>query len=527
MSLSIVSIGNFRAPWCSEVHFARELESLGHTVERMQEPSNPSYHARFLRQVEHWCRTHEPDLLMFTRTWGLPKHTTELWRRLEARGIVTCSYHLDLYRGLQREAGIDDDPFWTTQHVFTPDGDPTSAEFFASKGINHHWSPPAVVSDECVPGMWQDKYNYDVVFVGSEGYHPEWPWRGQLISFLRERYGDRFRRFGGDCPEGPTRGKDLNDLYATAKVVVGDSLALPGHQNYFSDRYFETVGRGGFLVAPYVEGIGDFLQDGNHYVAYHHPRDGDVQAALEEVAVQVDYRLDGHPESRQRIATTGQAHVARHHTYRNRLSAALAVMGFGTLADDGPSLVNHVTAVQAPIERLELGAGYNPTSGFTTLDMNPACNPDIVGPAWPLDLPDNSVGEIRAVDVLEHISYHHSDEVLADWFRVLRPGGKIYIQVPDAAEVMKWYIEGEDATLIDRTAVNGPVTPLLGVAWRLLGGHDDGRYVKGSDDWRLNAHYSLWSEDSLAEMLVSHGFNVDDMRVNGHPNILCWASKPA
>lgn len=324
-------IGNFKHSWCTEVHLARELRGLGHEVLEFQEPVDPRQHGRFLRNLEHQSRTQGLNLVMFTRTWGLPPHTTELWRRLEARGIVTCSYHLDLYVGLMRQKGMDDDPFWTTQHVFTPDGDPKSAEFFAARGINHHWSPPAVVSDECVPGMWRDEYAYDVVFVGSQGYHVEWPWRGQLLTYLRDRYGDRFRRFGGDCPEGPTRGKDLIDLYASAKVVVGDSLCLPGHTRYFSDRYFETVGRGGFLIAPRVLGIEEFLTDGEHFVGYDFPEDfsdhDGVSKALGQIADLVDYYVDHQGEARL-IASQGQAHVAATQTYKHRLAAALTAMGF-------------------------------------------------------------------------------------------------------------------------------------------------------------------------------------------------------
>ena len=52
------------------------------------------------------------------------------------------------------------------------------------------------------------------------------------------------------------RNHDLNRLYASVKVCVGDSLC-PGfnHPRYWSDRLPETIGRGGFIIHPRIEGI--------------------------------------------------------------------------------------------------------------------------------------------------------------------------------------------------------------------------------------------------------------------------------
>mgnify|MGYP000601392962 CR=1 FL=1 len=314
----ILYLGNFTAPWCSEVHIARDFEYLGHDVVRLQEPPGGGSHATLAELEEQATGA---DLVLWTRTWGLPPEATALWRRLEANGVQTASLHLDLYRGLARQKQLKRDPFWSTGHVFTPDGDPASAEFFASLGINHRYSAPAVVSDECVPGNRHDRYDFDVVFVGSYGYHPEWPWRTHLIDHLADRYGPRFRRFGGDLPEGPTRGQDLNDLYATARVVVGDSLCPPGHTRYWTDRYYETVGRGGFLIAPEVPGIEEHFDDGEHLRFYTH---GD----LDQIDSLVDHYV-ANPEEARLIANNGQAHVAANHTYKHRLAALLDTIGLG------------------------------------------------------------------------------------------------------------------------------------------------------------------------------------------------------
>jgi hypothetical protein len=205
------------------------MESLGLTVRRLQED------AVTLEQIE--AAGKESDLLLYTRTWGLPDppRAIDVFRRIEAHGVPTASYHLDLYLGIGREATIAGDPFWSTQFVFTPDGDPTSQEEFERRGINHHYIRPGVYKPECRMGRVRARFRHDVVFVGSYPYpHPEWKYRDELVDFLAETYGRRFRRYGPGAQV--IRNEPLNDLYASAKVVVGDSLC-PG----FTKPYYWCV----------------------------------------------------------------------------------------------------------------------------------------------------------------------------------------------------------------------------------------------------------------------------------------------
>jgi len=315
----LVYLGHFDRPWCTEVHLARELEGLGHTVDRMPEPTTAT-HAT-LAELEARARSGGAQLVLWTRVHPLPAEATGLWRRLEADGIVTASYHLDLYRGLSRQP-IPGDPFWTTGTVFTADGDPTSADWFAAQGINHSWMPPAVVSDECGRGTPQRHFErHPVVFVGqaAASYPREWPWRGELLARLRRTYR---RQFVVWPKARPIRGAELNDLYASATVVVGDSLCLPGHSNYWSDRITETLGRGGFLLFPRIEGLAEQgFVDGEHLRLYD-VGDFDGLKGL------IDHYL-AHPDEARVIADRGMAFVAEHHTYRHRMTVMLSRLGLG------------------------------------------------------------------------------------------------------------------------------------------------------------------------------------------------------
>ena len=105
--------------------------------------------------------------------------------------------------------------FWKTDAVFTADGG--NDDRFRSRGVNHVWLPPAVVERDCYFGTPHACYNSPVAFAGAEGYHPEYPFRARMVGRLRETYGSNFRVYQG------IREVDINNLYASARVMVGDS----------------------------------------------------------------------------------------------------------------------------------------------------------------------------------------------------------------------------------------------------------------------------------------------------------------
>src|SRR5258708_12315387 len=110
----------------------------------------------------------------------------------------------------------------------------------------------------------------DIVFVGSRGYHSEWPYRPQLVDWLKQTYGSRFHHFSGEVEsEGLKRGLELNQVYADAKVGVGDTLCINfDYPYYFSDRLFENTGRGGFTISPYIKGIAKCFSPGKQIITF-------------------------------------------------------------------------------------------------------------------------------------------------------------------------------------------------------------------------------------------------------------------
>lgn len=173
---------------------------------------------------------------------------------------------------------------------------------------------------------------------------------------------------------------------------------------------------------------------------------------------------------------------------------------------------------------LDIGCGYFPTPGWIRLDVNPAVDADVCADAsgW-LPFADGSMDRVRAVDVLEHISYRNTIQAVTEWARVLKPGGELHLSTPDSKTMWEKFAANPESMVVPEFADHPPLTSL---AWRLLGAHDDRRItVMDGDDWRWNAHYALFDPESLTWYLDQAGFDVVEMSVNTHPNIFCDAVK--
>ena len=92
--------------------------------------------------------------------------------------------------------------------------------------------------------------------------------------------------------------------------------------------------------------------------------------------------------------------------------------------------------------RLNIGAGSEvKLPGFTAIDRENGQE------AYPLPYADGSVEEIYASHILEHFPAGNTENVIKEWARVLKPGGRIRIAVPDFAVIAKAYIAGADVPI--------------------------------------------------------------------------------
>lgn len=135
--------------------------------------------------------------------------------------------------------------------------------------------------------------------------------------------------------------------------------------------------------------------------------------------------------------------------------------------------------------RLNLGSGESVIEGFTPVDI---CGDKILeGPqkgkgmdARHLEYPDNSVDEIYVSHLLEHFSHKEVEAILKEWVRVLKPGGRMRIAVPDFKLIAEKYLKKEQGL------------PYLAI---IMGSHTD----------EFDVHKNIFDEDSLSMMMAQAG----------------------
>jgi hypothetical protein len=238
----IVFLGNFRVDYTSETHHANTLESLGHSVVRLQESE--------AKAEEVLTESMKSDLFIWVHThgWRTPGRIEmdSVLKTLADYTIPTITYHLDLWFGLQRQKDLKKYPVYKEiGHFFTVDK--KMADWFNSKTkVKGHYVPAGVYDKESIHKP--SKIEHDIIFVGSKKYHPEWQYRPQLIDWLEKTYPKKFEHYGnGGKPS--IRGMELNKLYWSTKIVIGDTLCINfNYPDYWSDRVYETMGRGGFII---------------------------------------------------------------------------------------------------------------------------------------------------------------------------------------------------------------------------------------------------------------------------------------
>lgn len=130
--------------------------------------------------------------------------------------------------------------------------------------------------------------------------------------------------------------------------------------------------------------------------------------------------------------------------------------------------------------RLNLGSGQKHLDGFTNVDISDDHNHrvDVIADATgPMPMFENDSAElIIAEHLLEHVSLHKQAETLAEWHRILRPGGRLVLSVPDLRALAVRYLQGD------------PNFPFFLYGVNLYGaynGHETDRHKWGFDEREL------------------------------------------
>lgn len=132
---------------------------------------------------------------------------------------------------------------------------------------------------------------------------------------------------------------------------------------------------------------------------------------------------------------------------------------------------------------LNLGCGRSTHASFINVDALADWHIHYCRPVENLrPFANNSVDLVYVSHCLEHFSHHKVNAVLAEWFRVLKPGGILRIGVPDFDQLIKIYeLNGRDIESIQGVLMGGQTYP-------------------------LNCHYVSFTKSSLTKRLMDVGF---------------------
>lgn len=93
--------------------------------------------------------------------------------------------------------------------------------------------------------------------------------------------------------------------------------------------------------------------------------------------------------------------------------------------------------------KLHLACGDDYLPGYVNVDLYNKNKVDASFDVKNIPYPDNSVDEIRAFHIIEHFDWYTGNDILKEWFRVLKPGGRLHLETPDFMESCKEFVKAD------------------------------------------------------------------------------------
>jgi predicted SAM-dependent methyltransferase len=110
--------------------------------------------------------------------------------------------------------------------------------------------------------------------------------------------------------------------------------------------------------------------------------------------------------------------------------------------------------------KLNIGCGKIYKQGFINIDSFDSTVADKMMSADNLKFSENSIDEIEACQLIEHLGIYDSINALVEWYRVLKPNGKLLIETPDMETSFKKFLdEGRETRKAVLSWIFGLETP--------------------------------------------------------------------
>ncbi|MBM0105626.1 methyltransferase domain-containing protein [Steroidobacter sp. S1-65] len=174
-----------------------------------------------------------------------------------------------------------------------------------------------------------------------------------------------------------------------------------------------------------------------------------------------------------------------------------------------------------PHRKLEIGPGAQRIDGFETLNVVPASNVDYVWDAAKrLPFADGAFEVVYASHILEHIPWYNTEAVLAEWARIVSPGGRLEIWVPDGLKICKAFVDAEERRSRDYEQdgwfrFNEQKDPCRWASGRIFS-YGDGVGTLGHPNWHLAVFSFRYLEQALKRAGCRSVERLQRSQVRGH-----------
>ncbi|MDD5649636.1 MAG: glycosyltransferase [Candidatus Nanoarchaeia archaeon] len=153
-------------------------------------------------------------------------------------------------------------------------------------------------------------------------------------------------------------------------------------------------------------------------------------------------------------------------------------------------------------KKLNLGCGNKRIEGYINVDIVKIPEVDEVFNFYEIPYQDNTISTISSEHALEHVSADKAKQAIKEWFRVLEPGGKLELYIPDLELCAKGYVEGDNSRTINGFKEKN---------WYKMTLYGAQRPENGSDA-EHQFHLNGFSKDEIKELLEEAGFIITHLR---------------
>lgn len=140
--------------------------------------------------------------------------------------------------------------------------------------------------------------------------------------------------------------------------------------------------------------------------------------------------------------------------------------------------------------KLNLGCGQQKLEGYVNIDKYDH-HADLHMDIENIKLPENSVDEILGIHIFEHLNPHKVEGLVSDWYRILKSGSKLILEMPNIEELCK-----------DFVTANEENRKLLNLC--IYGSYDT--FTEGKTINITSPHLWGWYPKTVTELLEKAGF---------------------